>query len=70
MTERVHKSGFLQYNQGDGWKFAVAGFDNTYTGQDGFCNVLHIEGEKRIPIDKDDRITIDGKKYTRRHWEH
>lgn len=53
------------------WLFYVTGFDSSYSGEAGICTVLRFDGtEQRVAIDELDRITIDGRKYGRKHWRH
>lgn len=64
--------GFKQYQDAPGkpWRFIVTGFDGT-TDTDGICSVLLADGgEKNIPIDSNNFITIRGKKYSRMEWDH
>jgi len=69
--KRISRSGFIQFKEeGDAWKFYISSFDSALTGEDGFCNVLHTDGLKRVPIDKTDRLLIEGKKYGRKNWSH
>jgi len=65
--------GYAQYRESanDPWRFVVTGFDDTHTGQDGFCSVLLADGERnRVPIDAHDRILIRGRRYGRDQWVH
>ncbi len=65
--------GYHQSREGSAgpWRFYVSGFDHTFSGQDGFCYVLLTGGNtERVPIDKDDRILINGRRYGREHWSH
>ncbi len=68
------KNGYLQVRDGigDPWRFVVTGFDDTSTGQDGFCTVQCANGERErnVPIDANDRILINGRRYGRRNWIH
>lgn len=53
------------------WVFCVTAFDASFSGESGTCMVLRFDGsEQRVPIDELDRITVAGKKYGRRHWNH
>jgi len=41
------------------------------TGEAGQCTVLRADGGREcVPIDAEDRITIAGRKYGRKHWNH
>ncbi len=65
--------GYRQYRDStkDPWHFIVTGFDDTFTGQEGFCSVLLTDGERdRVPIDAQDRILIRGRRYGRDQWVH
>jgi len=65
--------GFAQFREStnEPWQFIVTGFDDTFTGQEGFCSVLLADGEKdRVPIDAQDRILIRGRRYGRDQWVH
>ena len=65
--------GYAQYRESeiDPWHFVVTGFDETTSGQDGFCSVLLVDGERnRVPIDAQDRILIRGRRYGRDKWVH
>ena len=65
--------GFSQFRESpDGpWRFYVTGFDGSTDGQDGFCSVLLASGgEEDVPIDAKNCITIHGKKYDHRFWDH
>ncbi len=49
------------------WVFYVTGFDK----ESNYCYVLKFNGTKnRIFIDNHDCILIDGRKYTRKFWNH
>lgn len=53
------------------WRFYVCGFDETYSGQAGFCAVLRTDGtELSVPIDAENQITIRGRKYGPQYWTH
>ena len=65
--------GFLQFREGEGapWRFHVAGFDATCSGEAGQCWVLAAGGQSLpVPIDAQDRLLIDGKRYGREAWDH
>jgi len=70
--KRNTPTGFVQFKEGKGepWRFYISSFDSSSSGQDGFCNVLHQDGLQRVPIDKHDRLLIDGKHYGRKYWRH
>lgn len=56
---------------GGDWQFVITGFDDSTSGQAGFCTVLRENGEtERVEIDAQDRILIDGVRYGRRNWYH
>lgn len=64
--------GFRQYQDGPErpWHFIVTGFDGT-TETDGMCSVLLADGgEKDVPIDGANFITIRGKKFSPLEWDH
>ncbi|MDF3888858.1 hypothetical protein [Cupriavidus basilensis] len=66
-------AGFLQFRESehDPWRFYVAGFDATASGERGYCWVLTASGDTEpVPIDEQDRILIDGKRYGREAWNH
>jgi hypothetical protein len=74
---REVSGGWLQFrckraNGGfDNWRFQIIGFDDTVSGQAGFCNVMRADGAyNRTPIDAQDRILINGRRYGRQHWVH
>jgi hypothetical protein len=49
------------------WKFNVSSFGN----DDKDCFLLMTDGSlTRVPIDKDDRITVNGRLYGRENWHH
>ena len=66
--------GFRQYRDDvkSPWRFYITGFDATSSGQDGFCTVMRSDGcrESSVPIDAQDRITINGRKYGPENWIH
>lgn len=63
--------GFLQSREGDrgNWCFQVHGFAGPEDG-DGTAWVYTITGQEPCPIDKHNRILINGKRYGRAHWNH
>ncbi len=64
--------GFQQYQDAPGkpWRFIVTGFDGT-TDICGFCYVMLVGGgEKKIPIDGDNFITIRRQKFSHLEWDH
>jgi hypothetical protein len=68
-TREFH--GLKQYNVGGVWKFNVLGFDGTYSGAAGTCEVETAEGGSRtVKIDAEDRLLIAGKLYGRERWTH
>ena len=66
--------GFRQYRDDvkSPWRFYITGFDATSSGQDGFCTVMRSDGcrESSVPIDAQDCITINGRKYGPENWTH
>lgn len=75
--KRVIEGGWLQYRElrRDGtfgnWQFQVHGFDDSVTGQAGYCTVANIDTARHeVPIDACDRILINGRRYGRDHWNH
>lgn len=65
--------GYAQYREDEfsPWQFYVCGFDSTFSGENGRCSILKYDGtEEDVPIDAADRITVKGKKYDRRNWNH
>lgn len=53
------------------WQFHIYGFGNDEVS----CSVYRLNTSgalelETVPIDEQDRITIDGKKYGREHWNH
>lgn len=60
--------GFAQFREDERspWVFYVCGFDSTVTGEAGHAD----GGRECVPIDAEDRITIAGRKYGRKHWNH
>ena len=65
--------GFAQFREDEHspWVFYVCGFDSTFSGEAGQCTVLRVDGgQEWVPIDADDRITIAGRKYGRKNWNH
>ena len=59
--------GFAQYQEepGEPWQFQVTGF----SGDE--CSVLRTDGStQRVPIDERNRISIAGRKFGRRRWNH
>lgn len=65
--------GYFQSRENHGnWKFCICSFDSTVSGEDGMCWVLCADKETQdmVPINAEDEITIDGKKYSREFWEH
>jgi hypothetical protein len=68
-TREFH--GLKQYNVDGVWKFNVLGFDGTYSGAAGTCEVETAEGDSRtVKIDAEDRLLIAGKLYGRERWTH
>lgn len=73
---RVVAGGFIQhreiYQEGSrgSWQFYVSRFDSTPAGQYGTCEVATINGLTTIPIDPDNRIKVNRRWYSRRHWDH
>ena len=80
--KRVVAGGFVQYREvrtdvsgptpGQDWKFIVSSFDDSSSGQNWFCTVQLADGSLRrnVPIDAENRITINGRKYGRKNWDH
>ena len=70
---RVINGGWVQRREGTRgrWMFEIVSFDATFSGHSGFC---HVENTKqpfnRVPIDAQDRILINGRRYRRAHWHH
>ncbi len=66
--------GFRQYRDDvkSPWRFYITGFDATSSGQAGFCTVMLSDGNRdsSVPIDAQDRITINGLKYGPENWIH
>lgn len=65
--------GFAQFreDENDPWRFYVSGFDSTSCGEAGECAVLRTDGGLEwVPIDAENRISINGRKYGRQHWDH
>lgn len=65
--------GYAQYREDEysPWQFYVCGFDSTCSGEAGRCAILKNDGtEEDVPIDAEDQITVRGKKYDRRYWNH
>ena len=61
--------GFRQHKENGKWFFYVCGFD--YLGNENICTVLKTEGGKApVPIDNNGRIYINGKWFSRKHWNH
>ncbi|MHB8742043.1 MAG: hypothetical protein ACYC9L_02875 [Sulfuricaulis sp.] len=74
---RVIDGGWVQFRHKrkaggfEPWHFIIVGFDETVSGQAGYCNVMRAdEAHNRTPIDAQDRILITGRRYGRRHWDH
>jgi hypothetical protein len=60
-----------RYGKTGPWRFYISGFDGTSAGQCGRCYVLLSSGSTEcVPIDASDRITIHGRKYGPKHWDH
>lgn len=63
--------GYLQHKVDGVWNFCVTGFDETLSGESGFCSVLLFDGrEKVIPIDENNRIRIGKTSYGHESWKH
>lgn len=65
--------GYFQSREGAAgdWRFCVCGFDTTTSGQAGRCTVLRSDGSTEwVAIDAHDRITIAGRRFGRRYWQH
>ena len=65
--------GFAQFREapGEPWRFNVCGFDSTYSGTAGYCNVLCTDGtEACVSIDAGDRILINECRFGRLNWFH
>ena len=65
--------GFYQSREGGvgDWQFHISSFDSSMTGSAGKCSlILAGGGTEDVPIDAQDRITVDGIKYGRKHWKH
>jgi hypothetical protein len=65
--------GYLQSREDNAspWKFQVLGFDGAPGGAAGCCFVLLHSGEmKRVPFDREGRITVRGRDYGRDCWDH
>lgn len=71
MELRNHE-GYKQMRETQGnWRYIVAYFDSTSSGQDGYCYVVtDKDTTEKVPIDSCDRILINGKRYGRDHWDH
>lgn len=63
--------GWLQSREGGKgtWTFQIGGFSGPEDG-DGLARVYRVEGCQDVPIDRRNRILIEGKRYGRSHWNH
>lgn len=65
--------GFKQYRDSprSPWCFYITGFDCRHSGAANRCHVLRTDGTTAcVPIDADNRILIDGRRYGQRRWNH
>ena len=65
--------GYVQYRDSPDmpWHFYVCGFDGTFEGESGLCSVLRTDDtEALVPIDAEQRILINGRRYGPRYWTH
>ena len=65
--------GYFQSREGNKgpWLFYVIGFGGTYPDGVGTCSVRMSDGRsKRVLIDDQHRINIDGRLYGYEHWDH
>lgn len=62
-------NGWLQSREGGigPWRFQVQGFSGPEDG-DGEAWVYTVSGKQPCPIDRCNRILIDGRRYGRSHW--
>lgn len=52
------------------WVFYITGFIGE-PEEDGFCHILKFDNsEDLIPIDRNNNITVCGKKFSPLHWNH
>lgn len=63
--------GWLQSREGGAglWQFQIHGFSGP-EGGDGLASVMRVTGRRDVPIDRHNRILIEGKRYGRAHWNH
>lgn len=65
--------GFHQSRESESgqWLFYVSGYGRIVDGDHVECSLLCIDGSLfTVPLDKQDRITVLGKKYGRDSWNH
>lgn len=57
--------------QGGPWRFYVSGFGRIENGSHVECSVMRIDGTtETVPLDAAGAITILGRKYANRCWDH
>ena len=69
--QRTLPNGFLQFRETGGrWHYQVYGFSGECDDPLATCSVYAVEGKRECPIDVKGRVLIDGKRYSRHHWDH